>query len=65
MNELDRLKSKIRPCDATILEAILEKNKGIEKITLYKKENGLPFFQSEQEMGNQKWLKSETEGTAP
>ena len=44
MNELDRLKSKIRQCDATILEALLERNKGIEEITLYKKEHGLPFF---------------------
>ena len=42
MNELDRLKSKIRQCDATILEALLERNKGIEEITLYKKEHGLP-----------------------
>ena len=57
MNELDRLKSKIRQCDATILEALLERNKGIEEITLYKKEHGLPFFQREQEMGIQKWLK--------
>ena len=62
MNELDRLKSKIRQCDATILEALLERNKGIEEITLYKKEHGLPFFQREQEMGIQKWLKSETVG---
>lgn len=62
MNELDRLKSKIRQCDATILEALLERNKGIEAITLYKKEHGLPFFQREQEMGIQKWLKSETVG---
>ena len=39
-----------------------ERNKGIEEITLYKKEHGLPFFQREQEMGIQKWLKSETVG---
>mgnify|MGYP002538881174 CR=1 FL=1 len=64
MNELDRLKSKIRQCDATILEALLERNEGIEEITLYKKEHGLPFFQREQEMGIQKWLKSETMGKA-
>lgn len=64
MNELDRLKSKIRQCDATILEALLERNKGIEEITLYKKEHGLPFFQREQEMEIQKWLKSETMGKA-
>ena len=62
MNELDRLKNKIRQCDAAILEALLERNKGIEEITLYKKEHGLPFFQREQEMGIQKWLKSETVG---
>ena len=62
MNELDRLKNKIRQCDAAILEALLERNKGIEEITLYKKEHGLPFFQREQEMGIQKWLKSETMG---
>mgnify|MGYP000523804660 CR=1 FL=1 len=37
MNELDRLKNKIRQCDAAILEALLERNKGIEEITLYKK----------------------------
>ena len=53
MNELDRLKNKIRQCDAAILEALLERNKGIEEITLYKKEHGLPFFQREQEMGIQ------------
>ena len=62
MNELDRLKNKIRQCDAAVLEALLERNKGIEEITLYKKEHGLPFFQREQEMGIQKWLKSETVG---
>ena len=62
MNELDRLKNKIRQCDAAILEALLERNKGIEEITLYKKEHGLPFFQREQEMEIQKWLKSETMG---
>ena len=31
MNELDRLKNKIRQCDAAILEALLERNKGIEE----------------------------------
>ena len=64
MNELDRLKNKIRQCDAAVLEALLERNKGIEEITLYKKEHGLPFFQREQEMEIQKWLKSETMGKA-
>ena len=62
MNELERLKNEIRQCDAAILEALLERNKGIEEITLYKKEHGLPFFQREQEMGIQKWLKSEAMG---
>ena len=28
MNESDRLKNKIRQCDAAILEALLERNKG-------------------------------------
>ena len=50
MNELERLKNEIRQCDAAILEALLERNKRIEEITLYKKEHGLPFFQREQEM---------------
>lgn len=44
MNELDRLKNKIRQCDAAILEALLERNKGIEEITLYKKELIFHFF---------------------
>lgn len=62
MKRTGKLKNEIRQCDAAILEALLERNKGIEEITLYKKEHGLPFFQREQEMGIQKWLKSETMG---
>ena len=41
MNELDRLKSKIRQCDATIL-GLLGRNKGMKR-SLYIKEHGLPF----------------------
>ena len=52
MNELDRLKNKIRQCDAAVLEALLERNKGIEEITLYKKEHGLPFFSERAGDGN-------------
>ena len=44
MNELDRLKNKIRQCDAAVLEALLERNKGIAELTLYKKEHGAYFF---------------------
>ena len=42
MNELDRLKNKIRQCDAAILEALLERNKGIEEIIAMEASERLP-----------------------
>lgn len=59
MEELELLKKKIRQCDAEILEALLARNELTEKITECKKKQGLPFFQREQEIGLQNWLKKE------
>ena len=49
MDKLEQIRKKISECDDRIVEALAVRMNHIQDIIQYKKENGLPILQPEQE----------------
>jgi shikimate kinase len=56
MRELKEIRNDLNQCDLQILELLMNRLSCIEEIIEYKKANGLPIFQPEQEEVQQETL---------
>lgn len=58
MNQLDEIRERLDLCDKKIVSVLEERMDIIKEIMVYKKENGLPILQPEQEKRQRKMLKT-------
>lgn len=58
MNQLDEIRERLNLCDKKIVSVLEERMDIIKEIMVYKKENGLPILQPEQEKTQRRMLKN-------
>ena len=56
MNQLEEIRQRLDLCDKKIVSVLEERMDIIKEIMVYKKENGLPILQPEQEKHQRKML---------
>lgn len=57
MNDLEMYREQLALCDDKIIDALVERNRIVEKIMAYKEEYGMPILQPQQEAKQKKRLK--------
>ena len=57
MNDLEMYREQLALCDDKIIDALVERNKIVEKIMAYKEEYGMPILQPQQEAKQKARLK--------
>lgn len=62
MKDLEKIREKISECDDRIIEALVERMNHIQDVIEYKKNNGVPILQPEQEKKRHDLIKSKLNG---
>ena len=57
MSQLEEIRERLDLCDKKIVSVLEERMDIIKEIMVYKKQNGLPILQPEQEKRQRKWLR--------
>ena len=62
MSQLEEIRERLDLCDKKIVSVLEERMDIIKEIMVYKKQNGLPILQPEQETRQKEWLERRMEG---
>ena len=57
MSQLEEIRERLDLCDKKIVSVLEERMDIIKEIMVYKKENGLPILQPEQEKRQRMWMR--------